>query len=82
MNTNEWKVERNHKMQFRVARNDQNGFEVLRSPSGRESSFKTAAGARRACNRANRELMELADSACQICGEDGGTSCGAVNCVY
>ena len=22
------------------------------------------------------------DNACQICGEDGGTSCGAVNCVY
>lgn len=22
------------------------------------------------------------DSACQICGEDGGTKCGAVNCGY
>ena len=21
-------------------------------------------------------------NSCQICGEDGGTSCGAVNCVY
>ena len=22
------------------------------------------------------------DNSCQICGADGGTSCGAVNCVY
>ncbi len=22
------------------------------------------------------------DNSCQICGEDGGTSCGAVNCGY
>lgn len=22
------------------------------------------------------------DNACQICGEDGGTKCGAVNCAY
>lgn len=22
------------------------------------------------------------DNSCQICGADGGTTCGAVNCVY
>jgi hypothetical protein len=77
-----WRVERNHKMHFRVARTGPDGFEVLRSPSGRESSFKTSAGARRARDWANCAEMEREDSACQICGEDGGTRCGAVNCAY
>lgn len=26
--------------------------------------------------------IEQEDNSCQICGADGGTSCGAVNCVY
>jgi hypothetical protein len=50
-----WKVERNHKLHFRVARKGPEGFEVLRSASGRESSFKTFAGAKRACDRANKD---------------------------
>ncbi len=25
---------------------------------------------------------EHEDNSCQICGEDGGTKCGAVNCGY
>lgn len=78
-----WRVERNHKMQFCVARKDEDGErEVLRSASGRESCFKTWAGAQYAMRKANREALERADNACQICGEDGGTKCGAVDCAY
>lgn len=78
-----WRVERNHKMHFRVVRMNEDGvLEVLQGASWRDRSFDTRAGADRACRKANREAQERADNACQICGEDGGTKCGAVNCVY
>ena len=82
MHTTDWRIERNHKMQFCVVRDTPEGREVLKSASGKDSSFKTSAGARRARDRANREAMEQADSACQLCGEDSGTKCGAVHCPY
>lgn len=50
-----WRVERNHKMHFCVVRDTPEGREALKSASGKDSSFKTAAGARRARDRANRE---------------------------
>lgn len=54
-----WRVERNHKMHFCVVRDTKEGREVLKSASGRDSSFKTSAGARRACDRANREAADV-----------------------
>jgi hypothetical protein len=77
-----WSIQRNHKLHFRVVRTGPDGFEVLRSASGRESSFKTIRGAVRARNWANRKLEDVKDDACQICGEPGGVNCGAVNCSY
>jgi hypothetical protein len=43
-----WVIERNHKMLFCIARLTADGKEFLCSASGRPSSFKTYAGARRA----------------------------------
>jgi hypothetical protein len=43
-----WKIERNHKMHFCVARNTPEGKEFVTSASGKPSSFKTWAGAERA----------------------------------
>ena len=52
--TTAWRIERNSKMQFAVVREANGTHEVLCSASGRPSSFKTWAGAQRACAAANR----------------------------
>lgn len=53
--TSAWRIERNHKMHFRVVRDTPEGKEVLRSASGRDSSFRTYRGALRACAPLNVE---------------------------
>lgn len=49
----EWQIVRNQKMHFAVSRKVDGETEFLLSASGRASSFKTWAGARRAKKRAN-----------------------------
>lgn len=49
-----WHIVRNNKLQFAVVRDTpEEGREVLRSASGKPSSFKTWAGASRACKALN-----------------------------
>ena len=48
MTTGAWRTERNHKMHFCVARDVAGEKEVLKSASGKASSFRTWAAAERA----------------------------------
>lgn len=50
----QWRIARNEKMLFCVVRDTPEGREYLRSASGKPSSFKTWAGAQRACKAANK----------------------------
>ncbi len=87
-----WRIERNHKLQFCVVRDTEDGREFVTSAGGKPSSFKTWAGAQRALRGAEaRECLlcgedaedcGAAHGACEQCGEDGGTRCGLPNCTY
>lgn len=50
----QWRIERNHKMQFCVVRDTSDGPEYVSGASGKPSSFKTYAGALKARTAADR----------------------------
>jgi len=68
-----WRVERDHKRNFRVERKGPSGLEVARSASGRESSFKTYSAAVRRAKRLNEDAATEAELKAKYDGQPAAT---------